>query len=109
MRYLLAVAVVLVAACQAPVKLAPEAASVVVTKNQTLVTHCKLLGDVAGSSGMFLTTPNMVKAEAEATVDLKNRAQKLGGNTVWITKVDTDRNAPGYSTITGEAYRCDGV
>jgi hypothetical protein len=94
------------AACTPTITLAPEASHVVTTKNQTLVTNCKLLGTVKGWSGIAYSNPGLWRSEEPALNDVKNQTSKLGGNTAWIAKTVTDSVTPGGTSIDAEAYRC---
>lgn len=66
---------------------------------------CQWLGEVTGSEGhwysyLFFTNDVMVQG---AMNDIKNRAKKLGANTVFVT---APQDFTTSFTVMGSAYRC---
>ncbi len=66
---------------------------------------CRLIGDIVGSAGhwysyLFITNANL---SLGALNDIKNKARKLGGNTV---RVVSNREFVTSVTLIGQAYDC---
>jgi len=84
-------------------QLSPTAEAVLVTKNPTLVSNCKLIGPVDGSILSLLSGPKWAAAEEAGTKLIKFRTDSLGGNAAWISHAESDGNG---AIVKGEAYRC---
>ena len=75
--------------------------------------NCKPLGDAVGSQGNWFTgdyTSNK-NLLVGARNDLRNKAAKMGGNTVWVQdKANTNAwgsKGTSNTTVLGVVYRCD--
>jgi hypothetical protein len=75
--------------------------------------NCKPLGDAVGSQGNWFTgdytsNKNLLMG---ARNDLRNKAAKMGGNTVWVQdKANTNAwgsKGTSNTTVLGVVYRCD--
>jgi|ERR1041385_2636836 hypothetical protein len=109
MHSLVLLGVVFAAGCITPPpepQVSPQVAAVRVTRNPTVVTGCKFVADVKAVSGIFFSYPGLATAETRATTALRQQTDSLGGNTVYVTKTETDKTVPGGSLLAGEAYRC---
>jgi uncharacterized protein DUF4156 len=93
----------------------PESQSIKMLLGQHNLAHCQFLGDVTGASPVNKITgehPSYPNRLISARNDLRNEAQKLGGNTVHIRRTS---NAGRYDlpemdkkiTIEGKVYSCE--
>lgn len=105
------------AACSS-VAVQPEANGVRLTHNEP-GKECTFLGDITGSQGDFFTGTFTSNANLEtgARNDLKNKAIKLGGNTIYLLTQRSgqtghyDADFGGGSqqtnvTLSGNVYKC---
>lgn len=108
--------IIFIAACSAT-QLTNGAENVRVMHTQP-PSQCKYLGEVVGSQGNWLSggyTSNKNLAQGSLN-DLKNKAYKMGGNTVFIFDSKTANTGSSYygsgsqvetsQTMMGSAYNC---
>ncbi len=103
----------LIAGCSAP-QLRPEASSVRLVINKPDTAQCKLLGEITGYPGNWGTEADEshnALMEA-ASNDLRNKAYAIGGNIIYLQKVDDSASISwilsGTTSIslTGLVYQC---
>lgn len=85
------------------VSLTPDGSKVRVTSNQEAVHGCALIGEVKGAEHMWGGVAGQGIAENNAMMELKNRAAKMGADTVLMVTASTNTSG---SVQRGEAYRC---
>jgi starvation-inducible outer membrane lipoprotein len=106
----LVASIALLSGCIAPIALTPESSSVQFVSEKPQ--DCKYVGEAVGSQGNFFTGDLTKNADLVqgARNDLRNKAAKLGGNTVHIQGGDNVTNLKGgsldTSLIVGEVYSC---
>lgn len=93
------------AACH-NVKLTPEAESVRVIRETAQVTRCRFIDDVESSDRLSGGLINRELAEENAYKILKQKASRLGANTVLIS--DSKSGYQG-AALKGKAYVCGGT
>lgn len=98
----LAVAVLGVAGCHR-VTLSPQEQAIRVIRDPAQVSQCKFVEDVESSDRLSGGLVNREKAEETAYMILKQKAAKLGANTVLLSTASS-----GYSgaAMKGKAYTC---
>lgn len=114
-----ALALLTLTACAAT-KLNPEATMVRLTHVEPSIEKCQFLGDITGSQGdslqgIFTDNDDL---ETGARHDLKNKAQAMGGNVVYILTSRAGQSGTFLSdgglmeqtnvTLSGNVYRCPG-
>ena len=96
----------------AAIETKPGAEKIAIVAEKPNPENCELLGEVAGSQGNWFTggytsDKNLMVG---ARNDLRNAAQEMGGNTVFMQNVNSSGRflAAGTSStiIVGYAYRC---
>jgi hypothetical protein len=98
----LSVAIFGVAGCHR-VTLTPQEQAVRVIRDQAQVSQCKFVQEVESSDRLSGGLVNREKAEETAYMILKQKASKLGANTVLLSTASS-----GYSgaAMKGKAYTC---
>ena len=103
--------VLLIAGCSTP-QLKPEASSVKIVINIPDTAQCKYLGEITGSPGNWGTEDSNSNEAlmVGASNDLRNQAYDMGGNTIYLQKVNDASSwvLLGTSSIslTGHVYHC---
>jgi len=80
-----AIAILSLTACSA-IPLQQTASNIRLTHTEPTGEHCKFLGDVTGNQGDFFTGGFTSNADLEtgARNDIKNKANAMGGNVVYL-------------------------
>lgn len=118
MKTILAIILVTTLAACSSVAIQPEANNVRLTHNEP-GKECTYLGDITGNQGDFFTGSFTSNADLEtgARNDLKNKAMKIGGDTIYILTQragQTGHYDDGFGggsqqtnvTLSGNVYKC---
>ncbi len=102
--------VLLMAGCSAP-QLKPEASSVKIVINMPDTAQCNYLGEIIGSPGNWSNEDSGSNAAlmVVASNDLKNQAYDMGGNTIYLQKVNSTSSwllGTTSLSLSGHVYHC---
>ncbi len=96
------IAILAVAACHR-IALTPQEEAVRVIRDPALVTRCRAVKEIESSDRLSGGLVNREKAEANTYMILKQKAAKLGANTVLINSASSGIAGAGMK---GTAYAC---